>query len=259
MTDNKFLKVAKQAALEAGKVILKYYGQKHELKFKNNDISDFATQADLKAEEKIVNFLIKNFPEHNIIAEEKTMINKNSEYTWAIDPIDGTVSYASKMPFFSVSIGLLENNQPIVGVIYHVERKDLYWAIKGKGAYLNGKKISVSKTTRLEDAVVGLGIGSIGRRKTKLDEYFFPLLDKVRYIYMLGGGAVTMAFLAKGSLDAFPNKAWIWDQAAAGIIITEAGGKISDRFGSPVDWSADRTEFIASNGLLHDQILEALK
>ena len=135
----------------------------------------------------------------------------------------------------------------------------MYWAQKGQGAYLNGKKISVSKTTKLADAVIGLGIGSMERRRDKLEEYFFPLLEKIRYIYMLGGGAVTMAFLAKGSLDAVPNQAWIWDQAAAGIIITEAGGMVSDRFGNPVDWSTDYTEFIASNGLIHEQILEALR
>lgn len=258
MNDN-FLKIAKKAALEAGKIISQYYGQKHELNYKNEDRSDFATKADVEAEEKIVAILTKNFPSHNIIAEEKVRIDNKSPFTWAIDPIDGTVSFTSKMPFFAVSIGLLENNQPIIGVIYHVERNDLYWAQKGKGAYLNGTKISVSKTGKLEDAVIGLGIGSIGQRKNKLGEYFFPLLDQVRYIYMLGGGAVTMALLAKGSLDAIPNTAWIWDQAAAGIIITEAGGRVSDRYGNSVDWSADRAEFIASNGLIHDQILEALK
>lgn len=256
--NDEFLKVAKQAALEAGKVIMSYYGQNHKLMFKT-DNSDFATQADLDAEKIIVEVITKNFPDHNIISEEKVRIDKKSTLTWAIDPIDGTVSFASKMPFFAVSIGLLENNQPILGVIYHVELKDLYWAEKDKGSFLNGKKILVSKTKKLADAVVGLGIGSIGRRKEKLKDYFYPLLDKVRFVYMLGGGAVTMALLAKGSLDAFPNKAWIWDQAAAGIIITEAGGKISDRFGNPVDWSKERAEFIASNGLIHDEILEALR
>lgn len=253
-----FLQVAKKAALEAGKIILSTYGKKHQLMIKT-DNSDFATKVDLEAEKKIVEIITKNFPSHNIISEEKIRIDKKSSFTWAIDPIDGTVSYVSKMPFFAVSIGLLENDKPIIGVIYHVERKDLYWAERKKGAYLNGKKISVSKTAKLADAVIGLGIGSIGQRKNKLGEYFFPLLDQVRYIYMLGGGAVTMALLAKGSLDAVPNTAWIWDQAAAGIIIIEAGGKVSDRYGNPVDWSADRAEFIASNGLIHDQILEALR
>ena len=146
-----------------------------------------------------------------------------------------------------------------MGVIYHITQKDLYWAQNGKGAFLNGKKISVSKTKKLDEAVAGLGIGTITKRRAKLDDYFFPLLNKVRYIYMLGGGAVTMAFLARGFLDTVPNRAWIWDQAAAGIIITEAGGMISDRFGNPVDWSVDYTEFVASNGRIHDELLEALK
>lgn len=258
MTDSKFLKVAKQASLEAGKVALRYYGKQHKLVIKT-DSSDFVTQADLEVEKVVVGIIIKNFPAHNVISEEKVRINHKSSLTWAIDPIDGTISYVSKMPFFAVSIGLLENNQPIVGVIYHITEQDLYWAEKGQGAFLNGKKISVSKTQKLEDAVIGLGIGTMTKRRAKLNDYFFPLLSKVRYIYMLGGGAVTMALLAKGSLDAIPNRAWIWDQAAAGIIITEAGGKISDRFGNQVDWSANYTEFIASNGLIHEQILEALE
>lgn len=256
--EDKFLEVAKQAALKAGGLIWDLYAEDHKLIIKS-DKTDFATTADLQAEKVIVEIITKNFPAHNIISEEKVRINNNSEYTWAVDPVDGTISYAAKMPFFAVSIGLLRKHEPIVGVIYHVEQKDLYWAQKGKGAYLNGKKISVSKTRKLETAVVGLGIGTITRRRDKLNDYFFPLLDKVRYIYMLGGGAVTMAFVAKGSLDANPNRAWIWDQAAAGIIITEAGGMISDRFGNPVDWSADYTEFIASNGRIHNELLKALK
>lgn len=261
MNESKFLKVAKEAALQAGKVIMNYYGQDHKLRFKS-DNSDFVTQADLEAEKTIVEIITKNFSTHNIIAEEKVRIDKKSIYTWAIDPIDGTISFASKMPFFAVSIGLLENNQPIVGVIYHVTPRKLYWAERGKGAFLNGKKISVSKTRHLKDSTAGLGVGSITHRAAKLQDYFYPLLNKVRYIYMLGGGAVTMALVAEGSLDSCPNKAWIWDQAAAGIIIVEAGGKVTDRFNNPVNWSENRTrqvEFIGSNGLLHEEILEALR
>ncbi|MDO8573754.1 MAG: inositol monophosphatase family protein [Candidatus Daviesbacteria bacterium] len=256
--EDKFLKVAKQAAVEAGKVIMSFYGQDHKLMIKT-DHTDFATQADLAAEKTIVGIITKNFPSHNIIAEEKVRINNRSTFTWAIDPVDGTISFASKMPFFAVSIGLLENNQPVLGVIYHVTQNDLYWAEIGKGAYLNGRKIAVSKTNKLKNSVIGLGIGGMSRRKDKLKNYFYPLLEKVRYIYMLGGGAVSLAFVARGFLDALPNTAWIWDQAAGGIIITEAGGKVSDRSGNPVDWSADKAECIASNGLVHNEVLEALK
>ncbi len=256
--EDKFLKIAKEAALEAGKAMMKLYGQNYKTATKS-DKSDLVTEADLTSEKIIVGIITKNFPSHNIISEEKVRIDNKSEYTWAVDPIDGTVSFASHVPFFAVSIGLLKDNEPIVGVIYHVEQKDLYWAQKGQGAFLNGKKISVSKTNKLDRAVIGLGIGTITRRKAKLKDYFYPLLNKVLYVYMLGGGAVTMALVARGSLDAAPNAAWIWDQAAAGIIIPEAGGKISDRYGNPVDWSKDRAEFICSNGLIHGDILKALK
>lgn len=255
---DEFLEVARKAALEAGKIITKSYGKKHKLVFKE-DNADFATQVDLEAEKKIAELLTKSFPTHNIVSEEKIKIDNKSKYTWAIDPIDGTVSYASKMPFFSVSIGLLEDNSPVVGVIFHVSQNDLYWAQKGQGAYLNGKKISVSSTDQLESSVIGLGIGGITQRRKKINEYFIPLISKVRYVYLLGGGAVTMSYIARGLLDAMPNEAWSWDEAAGYVIITEAGGRITDKFGNPVDWSKDRPEFIASNGLIHDQLLEALK
>lgn len=255
--EDKFLKVAKQAAIEAGKVIMSFYGKDHNLMIKT-DRSDFATPADLEAEKIIVKAITKNFPSHNIISEEKVRIDNKSPFTWVIDPIDGTISFASNMPFFAVSIGLLKNNQPIVGVIYHVIQNDLYFAEKGKGAYLNDERISVSKTNKLGNAVIGLGIGSITRRKDKLKKYFFPLLSKVLHIYTLGCGALTMALVARGSLDGFPNKAWVWDLAAAGVIIPEAGGRVTDRSGNPVDWSAKRIEFICSNGLIHDELLEAL-
>lgn len=256
--EDKFLKVAKEAALKAGKVIMELYGKKYKTATKS-DKSDLVTEADLASEKVIVDILTKNFPSHNIISEEKVRIDNKSEYTWAIDPVDGTVSFASNMPFFAVSIGLLKDNEPIVGVIYHVSQKDLYWAQKGQGAFLNGQRIFVSKTSKLEKAVIGLGIGTVTRRREKLEDYFFPLLDKTLYIYSLGGGAVSMAYVARGFLDAMPNAAWIWDQAAAGVIIPEAGGQVSDRFGNPIDWSKDRTEFICSNGLIHDEVLKALK
>ncbi len=163
---DKFLEIAKEAATEAGKIIRRSFGQEHKLIIKE-DVADFATQVDLESEKKIVEILIKAFPDHNIVSEEKVKIDNKSKYTWAIDPIDGTVSYNTGMPFFSVSIGLLEDNQPIVGVILHVIEKGLYWAGRGKGAYLNGKKISVSKTTKLEQAVVGLGLGGVTKQKTE--------------------------------------------------------------------------------------------
>ena len=254
-----FLKVAKQAALEAGKIISKYFGKKHQFKFKNEDKTDFATQADFESEEKIVEILTKNFPNHNIIAEENARINKNSEYTWVIDPLDGTIAFAAGLPFFSVSIGLLKDKKPILGVINHVSAGDLYFAEESKGAYLNGEKISVSKTSTLEKAGMGLDFGHRQFRLNKITQFVTPIAGKVSYAYCFGSAVTTQAFLGKGILDGYVNDAWLWDFVAGAVIIREAGGKVTDFKGNEPDWSKLRLSIVASNGLIHEQILEALR
>ncbi len=257
--ESKFLKVAKEAALKAGKIIEKYYGKKLEKKVKDGDNSNFATQADLEAEEIITKIIIANFPTHNIIAEEGGKTDRKSKYTWTIDPLDGTISFVSGLPFFAVSIGLLEENQPILGVINWVANQELYWAQKGKGAYLNGKRIHVSKIDNLEKVILGVGFGKRSIRQQKVDKYLLPLMNKVRYIYCLEGSAISLMSVAKGNFDSYATIAWIWDFAAGAIIVEEAGGKVTDSQGVAPDWTKDRLDIVASNGLIHDQILEALK
>lgn len=254
-----FLKVAKKAALEAGKIISKYSGKKHKLDYKNDDLSDFSTKADVEAEEKIVAILTKNFPKHNIIAEEKTRINQDSDYTWVIDPLDGTIFYARGLPLFAVSIGLLQNNKPVVGVIYDVSAKALYFAQQGQGAYLDGQSISVSTESELAAAVVDMDFGHRARRRQKMEGYVITLADKMGYLCALGPAVGILGLLARGSLDAFVCTAWIWDFLAGAVIVKEAGGKVSDFEGNEPDWSKERLNIVASNGLIHDQILDALK
>ncbi len=254
-----FLKVARQAALEAGKIISKYYGEELVRNLKNEDPSNFATQADVEAENAIVKILTSNFPDHNIIAEEGSRVKNNSKYTWVIDPLDGTFSFSHGLPFFSVSIGLLFNKQPIVGVIYHVSAKDLYYGQKGKGAFLNGEVIKVSKHKVLEESACGLDFRHKQTRNENLKSYINPLINKVGYPYCVGSSVTTQALVAKGMLDAYINEAWIWDFVAGAVIIREAGGKVTDFKGNEPDWSKQRLSIVASNGLIHDQILEALK
>lgn len=254
-----FLKVAKQAALEAGKVISKYSGKVHTINVKNEDASDLATEADLEAEEKIVKIISNSFPSHNIIAEEKNKINKNSEYTWVVDPLDGTISFTVGMPYFAVSIGLLKENFPVVGVTYHILADDLYWAQKGKGAYLNGKPIDVTKQDNLSAAVMAMDTGHKKRRPPKIDLYILPLLKKVGYIYSIGSATMCMALVGKGIQDGMAAQGFIWDFTAGTIIIREAGGVVTDMEGNEPDWTKERLNIVASNGLIHNQILEALK
>lgn len=254
-----FLKVAKQAALEAGKIIQKYRGKKLQKSVKYEDSSNFATIVDIKAEKTIISILKKAFPTHNFIGEENEKTNNGSEYTWVIDPLDGTFSFGQNIPYFTVSIGLLKNNMPILGVINHIGFNNLYWAEIGREAYLNGKKISVSRKLKLEEAASTLEPGHRQKRQAKVNLYISKLITKVAYPYVFGSAAVTLALVADGSLDLYVTEAYPWDLVAGAVIIREAGGKITDFKGQEPNWVSERLNVIASNGLLHDQILEALR
>ena len=257
--EDQFLKIAKQAALEAGEIIKKYSGKTTQKNIKHEDISDFATEADLEAEKKIVAILSTAFPNHNILAEENTRIDNKSEYTWVIDPLDGTFSFSVGIPYYSVSIGLLKDNKPFMGVIYNISMNQLSWAEKDKGAYQNGERIYVSGREKLEGSAVSLELGHRQKRSEKINRYILPLILKIGYPYSFGSAVATLGTLACGILDAYIVEAWIWDLAAGAIIIKEAGGKVTDLEGKEPDWSKERLNVVVSNGLIHNEILEALK
>ncbi|MBI2020602.1 inositol monophosphatase [Candidatus Daviesbacteria bacterium] len=257
--DDKFLKVAKKAALEAGKIILKYYGKKLDKNIKGDDHSNFATQADLEAEKEILRIIYDKFPTHNIISEEAGVDNRNSEYTWVVDPLDGTIVFSAGLSTFSVSIGLLKNNQPILGIVYQVLTKELYYGFRGRGTYLNNKRIRVSNVDDLEKALLGVDFAHRAKRMQKTEKYVLPLIDKIRYPISLGSDALILALIGKGALDGFATDTNIWDCIAGILIVLEAGGKATDLLGKELDWSKNRLEIIVSNGLIHDQILEALR
>lgn len=257
MTDDKFLKIAKQAAIEAGEIVNKYYQSELHLQNKGH-FANFATKADLEAEKAIIQIISKNFPGHNIIAEESGMVNKNSKYTWAIDPIDGTIPFVDGIPHFGVSIGLLENNEPILGVINMVASKELFWAQTGKGAFVNGDKIRVRKESNLYNSTIGVGLGHTNRM-LKLSKHLKPFAEKVRFIYLFGSAVSMLSLLAKGNIDGYILRANIWDVAAGAVLVAEAGGKVTDTAGNSIDWNSPKIQLLASNGLIHDQMLKALK
>lgn len=257
--ENNFLKVAKQAAKEAGKIIKKSLGKFGKKSIKEDDKSNFVTKVDIAAEEIIVQILSENFPTHNILGEEKVNKNNGSEYTWVIDPLDGTFSYTRALPHFCVSIGLLKENKPVLGVILHVSTDNLFWAQVGQGTYLNDQLINVSKINSLEEGALYLDFGHKGKRQPKFELYIRPLMAKVGRIYSLGSTALGLVWVGGGMLDASVVQAWLWDFVAGTVIVREAGGEVTDFDGREPDWSKERLNIVASNGLIHDQILEALK
>lgn len=258
MTNSKFLEVAKSAAIKAGEVVAKLYGKKHSLKYKS-DPSDFATEADLESERIILEIIKKNFPGHNILSEEfgKSQ-TKDSPYTWVIDPLDGTLTFVACLPFFSISIGLLEKGMPIIGVINRVAAKELYWAQKGKGAFLNDQKIKVSGKNLLKDAAFGLDYGFAKGREEEIENVHKAVVSKVRYPFALGGAEVSLALVARGTLDGYIHSAYPWDFVAGALLVEEAGGKVTDFEGKSLDFLKEWLHVVATNGVIHKQVLECL-
>ncbi|MBU1000162.1 inositol monophosphatase [Patescibacteria group bacterium] len=258
--DLKFLEIAKKAGLLAGGKILKYYGKKLKT-FGKGESSDFATQADLDAETIIIKTISESFPDHNIVSEEKGQIQKGSNYTWVIDPLDGTFTFSHNLPYFSTSISLLDSGKPILGVINHIVAKKLYWAVDKKGAFMNGKRIRVGKYPDLDSSAFCLGFGHRGKRQDRNEAYIKLLVNKVGYPYSFGSSVTTLAMVAAGELDGYVAQAWPWDFAAGAVIIKEAGGIVTDFKGDKIDLTKQkqRLDLVASNKLLHSQIIKVLQ
>jgi len=258
MTKNEMkliIEILKESALKSGIVLKSYFRKSLEIKFKGKN--NLVTEADKISEEKLVNFISKNFPDFGIIAEEGHSINNNSPYQFLIDPLDGTTNFAHKYPFYSVSIGLLKKGIPILGIVYAPHFEEMFYAGKGLGAYLNGKQISVSKTKSVKDSLLVTGFAYQLEKYDNL-EYFKKIIKKARGVRRDGSAALDFSYVACGRFDGFWELGLHpWDQAAGAIILNEAGGKIT-KF-SENKWSPYDTELIASNSKIHDELMNILK
>lgn len=252
--DEKILNVAKEAAIEAGKIVKKYYQTELTLQDKGH-FTNFATKADVESEQEIIKIIKKNFPEHNIIAEESGKEDKGSNYSWAIDPIDGTIPFVDGIPVFGVSIGVLKSGKPFVGVINMVATDELYWALEGNGAFLNNKKIEVRKEADLKQSTIGLELGHTDRI-SKLDKLWKPIVEEVRYVYLYGAAVAILSYIARGLVDAYIIGANVWDVAAGIVLIQEAGGRVTGISGNEVNIMEGKPMIICSNALVHDSIVK---
>jgi len=259
MPKNSFKDVAILAAREAAKVHLKYFRRNFRVKQKSSSF-DFLTVADTEAETKAVAAIRRYFPGHNIFAEEKKYKKTSSPYCWIIDPLDGTNNFTFRLPIFCVSIALARDSEIITGVIYDATRKELFWAEKGKGAYLNGERIKVSAAKRLDQSLLITGF-YYDRGNRTLDN-----LNKIRKFFKqrivglrrLGAAALDLCYVACGRATGFWEfKLSPWDFAAGKLLIEEAGGRVTGLKGEPVRL---RTAYIvASNGRIHKKMLEVLR
>ena len=233
----------KGIALEAGKDLCSYKGnmEQSDLKFKND--RDIVSIYDEKTEDFIISGILTKYPEHNIFGEESGRTLKDSEYCWVIDPIDGTTSFVHGQPFYSISIALQKNNETIFGLIYAPRLKEMFWAQKGQGAYLNGKAISVSKRSKLIDCVLSTGFACLraGLKNNNL-EVFSRIAPELRGIRRFGSAALDLAYVSCGYIDGFwEQQLQLYDIAAGVLIVQEAGGVI-------VDYNGEN--FFPENGLI---------
>lgn len=257
------LELGKQAALEAGQILMDNFGKVSEL-WKKADGS-FVTNVDIEAERKIVSLIKDKFPDHSILTEETEEVLGNSEpgkeapmlskYRWIVDPLDGTHNYMRGLSIFGVSICITHLSKPLIGIIYFPSSNKLYHCEKGKGAYLNGERIHVSKRG-LEDAFLTHN-SNFHADGEKMFKGFKKLVNSVFKVRMLGSCIAHLAQLADGRTDVDVEYGLHpWDIFAGALIVEEAGGKVTDFAGKPRH-SFNGT-LIASNGLIHNEIQELL-
>ena len=247
----KYLEVAIETAQEAGRILVEELSRPPQISYKGE--VDLVTQADKRSEQAIVSRLTKYFPDHSIAAEEGTGNEKLSDFRWHVDPLDGTTNFAHGYPCFSVSIALAERDTVLAAVVFNPFYSELFAAARGEGATFNGKKISVSKNATLATSLLCTGFPTRDRQSSPNLNYYGDFTMASHGVRRDGSAALDLACVAAGRFDAF----WEfglkkWDTAAGVLLVTEAGGRVSDFKGNP--YRLGDPLILATNGLIHDEM-----
>lgn len=257
-----FLASALEAAFGAGKILRKYWGNLSSIEEKGHS-GDLVTIADRESEEYIIELLHARYPAHAILAEESgsqfaEIQGVNTKFIWTIDPLDGTTNYTHQFPMFAVSIALLYENIPLIGVVYNPIIGELFHAVRGQGAYLDAMPISVSKVSELPYSLLVTGF-AYDRRENPDNNFseFCHLTQLSQGVRRIGSAALDLAYVAAGRFDGYWERGLKpWDVAAGILLVEEAGGCISGYKDAPFDLYSGR--ILASNKLLHAALSKAL-
>jgi myo-inositol-1(or 4)-monophosphatase len=254
------LNTAIKAARSAGSIINRASLDLDLLKVNTKSPNDFVTEVDHKAEAIVIETLLGAYPGHGILAEESGSTHgaKDSEYVWIIDPLDGTTNFIHGFPFYAVSIALAFRGQVQQAVVYDPTRNDLFYASKGRGAFLNDKRLRVSKRTRLSDCLISTGFpfrkGDNFKRYLQMMEVIMPACAGLR---RPGAAALDLCYMAAGYTDGFFETGLSpWDIAAGSLMVTEAGGLIGN-FTGEADYLYQR-EVLAASPKIYGQMVPLL-
>lgn len=253
------LKTTLLNAVEAGAKELRRYFNNSDLTISNKEgVNNWVTEADHASEKAIIDCIQKDYPDHFILSEETGELKSNSEYKWIIDPIDGTINFASGIPICCVSIGLEKDGQVMLGAVYNPFMEEMFFAQKGFGASLNDKKIQVSqKGAALHSCLVtGFPYSYLDSDNSPL-QVFERFIRKGVPVRRLGSAAIDLCWVAAGRFDGFyEHSLQAWDSAAGFLIVEEAGGKVTDYAGN--HYSPYQPHILATNGLIHEEMLEII-
>jgi len=247
-----------KAITEAGKILQENFEGNFKIESKDT-ISNLVTEIDKRSEEKIIEVIKDDFPLHNILSEEIGALTQESDYKWIIDPIDGTINYAHSIPITCISIGLEHNDEVIMGAVYNPMMNELFFAEKGMGSYFNERRIYVSKEDIFEKSLLVTGFPyNSSSNPYKPADVFSRIVYKDIPVRRLGSAAIDLCWTAMGRFEGF----WeynlnAWDIAAGCVILTEAGGKLTDFEGKPL--SIYGKQILATNGLIHDDLLDVIQ
>ena len=252
--NNNELSIAIQAAQKAGEILAANFGQKYRVIRKSP--REMVSAVDMKAQKAIIDHLQAHFPDYGIITEEKTSEVDEAGRNWIIDPMDGTHNYIAGLPFSGVAVGLAQGNDFHLGVIFFPMEDRLYYAVRGRGAFLNDRPISVSENTELSKAMITFDNQFHLNKRSY--EYYKRLTERAFTTRILGTATNDACMTAEGKID---GRIWvntkICDIAAGLVILTEAGGSMTNFDGSACTLGSKQV--VASNGKIHDELLEVVK
>jgi myo-inositol-1(or 4)-monophosphatase len=255
---SELLDIAVQAAQEAGNFLKESMGNVKFVETKRGESRNLVSEIDRGSEERIIRHIRSRYPDHAILAEESGGSQEPAEYRWVIDPLDGTTNFLHSVPIFSVTIGVEHHGEIVAGVVYDPNARELFTAERGSGAYLNGRRISVSQNATLIRSLIVTGFPyDIASNPSHPVEHFVNFLHEAEGVRRLGSAAIDLAYVAAGRFDGF----WEvflspWDMAAGVLLVREAGGTVSGFSGEPT--TIYRKEVLASNGRLHAEMVRVL-
>ena len=252
------IEIAIDAAREAGQYLRESVGRVRRVETKQGEERNLVSEIDKTSERMIIDAIRRRHPGHAVLAEESGGSGQGAEYTWVIDPLDGTTNFLHGVPIFSVTIAIERRGEVIAGVVYDPNLDELFTAERGSGAFLNGQALQVSTSDRLITSLLVTGFPyDIASNPSHAVEHFNHFLMEARGIRRLGSAALDLSYVAAGRFDGF----WEvylkpWDMAAGALLVREAGGKVTDFTGAASHIHCPQV--VASNGRIHDAMLAVL-